>query len=93
MDIVNYLQKEQNLSVKDIAASMETTVSHIEKVISKKELFTPEDIDAYIKFSGLYFWEFILEAIPFNHLSKKTKSRVLLCKEISDHLKKKNCKK
>jgi len=89
MDIVKYLQEEQNLSVKAISTSMNTTISHIEKVISKKEQFTSKDVNTYINSSELHFWEFVIEAIPLNHLSEKTKNRVLLCKEISDHLKKK----
>ena len=93
MDIVKYLQEDQNLSVSDIATSMSTTVSHVEKVISKKEQFTPEDVNEYIKFSNIHLWEFTLKAIPLNHLTEKIKKRILLCKEVSDHLKKKKCKK
>jgi hypothetical protein len=89
MDIAIYLQKEKNLSVEAIAASMDTTLEHVEKVISKKEQFTPEDINTYLKTSELHFWEFILEAVPLNHLTEKIKKRILLCKEMSDHLKKK----
>jgi hypothetical protein len=93
MDIVKYLREDQKLSVSDVAASMNTTVSHIVNVINKKELFTPEDIDAYINSSGLHCWEFMIKAIPLNHLPEKTKKKLLLCKEISDHLNKKNRKK
>ena len=93
MDIVKYLQKEQKLSVESIATSMHTTVSHVEKVISKKEQFTPEDINEHIKSSKLHLWEFTLSAIPLSHLTEKTKNRILLCKQLSDHLKKKNRKK
>ncbi len=92
MDIVKYLQEEQNLSVENIATSMNTTISHVEKVIDKKEQFTPEDINAHIESSKLHLWEFTLLAIPLNHLTEKTKNRILLCKEISDHLKKKTKK-
>ena len=88
MDIVKYLREDQKLSVKDISTSMNTTVSHVEKVISKREQFTPEDINEHIKSSKLHLWEFTLLAIPLNHLTEKTKNRILLCKEISDHLKK-----
>ena len=89
MDIVKYLQEDQKLSVEDISTSMNTTVSHVKKVISKKEQFTPEDLNAYIKSSNIHFWEFAISAIPLKHLSEKTKSRVLLCKQLSDHIKKK----
>jgi len=93
MDIVKYLQEDQKLSVEEIAASMNTTVSHVEKVVNKKEQFTPEDINAYLKSSELHFWEFILKAVPLSHITEKIKKRILLCKEMSDHLKKKNRKK
>ena len=89
MDIANYLQKEQKLSVDEIAVSMETTPEHVKNIINKKEYFTPEDINTYLKFSGLHFWEFALASIPLNHLPEKIKKRVIICKEISDHLKKK----
>ena len=89
MDIVKYLQEGQKLSVKAIATSMNTTISHIEKVINKKEQFTPEDLNAYLKSSELHFWEFAIAAIPLNHLSEKAKNRVLLCKQLSFHLNKK----
>jgi len=89
MDIENYLQKEKKLSVDEIAASMNTTPERVENIINKKDNFTSEDINSYLKFSGFHFWEFTLKAIPLNHLSEKTKKRVIICKEISDHLKKK----
>lgn len=89
MDIVKYLQEEKHLSVEAIAASMNTTTSHIENILDKKDIFKPEDIDAYIKSSGLHFWEFLLKAIPLNHLPEKTRNKVLICKQISDHLNKK----
>ena len=93
MDIARYLQEDKKLSVEDIATSMGTTVDHIKNVISKKETFTGEDLNAYLESSKLHFWEFAIEAIPLNHLSEKAKSRVLLCQEISAHINKKNGKK
>lgn len=93
MDIVKYLQEDKKLSVEDIARSMDTTVDHIENVISKKETFTAQDLKKYLESSKLHFWEFAIEAIPFNHLSEKAKSRVSLCQEISAHINKKNGKK
>jgi hypothetical protein len=79
----------KELSVKDIAMSMNTTISHIKKIVNKKEQFTPEDLNTYLKSSELHFWEFAIAAIPLNHLSEKAKNRVLLCKKISSHLNKK----
>jgi len=89
MDIAKYLQKDKELSVKEIAKSMGATTDHIEKVIDKKELFTAQDVEAYLKSSNLHFWEFAMAAIPMAHLPEKARNRVQLCKEISDHLKKK----
>jgi len=89
MDIVKYLQKDQKLSVEEIATSMDTTVDHISKVIEKEEQFTEEDLNSYLKFSKLHFWEFAFEAIPLSHLTEKAKDRIKLCQKISTHIKKK----
>lgn len=83
------MQKEEKLSAKEIAASMDATLDHIEKVLKKKEIFTGQDLEAYLKSSKLHFWEFAIAAIPLSHLSEKAKNRVTLCKDISAHLKKK----
>ena len=93
MDIIKFLQRDLNLSVEDISSSMGTTVEHINNVINKKEPFSGEDLDAYLKFSGLHFWEFSYKAIPLDHLTEKARDRILLCKRISDHIKKKKKKK
>lgn len=87
---MKYLQKEKELSVDEIAVSMGTTPDHIKDVIEKKQQFTAEDLNTYLKSSNLHFWEFATEAIPLNHLTEKARKRVLLCKEISFHIKKKN---
>jgi len=89
VDILRYLQEDQGLSVNAIAASMDTTVDHIKKVISKKELFSENDINAYLKSSKLHFWEFAIQAIKPEHMTQKSRDRIHLCKEISDHIKKK----
>ena len=89
IDIVKYLQREKKLSVSDIALSMNTTTDHIEKVINQKTQFTAEDIDSYLKSSNLHFWQFAIKAIPLNHLSARARDRILLCKELSEHIKKK----
>jgi len=75
--------------VVEIAAAMDTTTTHIDNVISNKEQFTSEDLNAYLKYSGLRFWEFAIRVIPLEHLTPKARDRVLLCKELSEHIKKK----
>ena len=92
MDILKYLQKEKNLSVDEISAAMNTTTSHINNIISQKELFDGQDLEEYLKSSGLRFWEFAVKAIPIDHLPEKAKDRVLLCKEIASHIKNKKKK-
>lgn len=87
--MLRYLQESEQLSVDDIAAAMDTTTTHINNVISNKEQFTSEDLNSYLKYSGLRFWQFAIKAIPLNHLSTKARDRILLCKELSAHIKKK----
>ena len=93
IDILKYLQEKENLSVDAITAAMDTNVNHIKQIITHKTQFTSKNLDAYLKFSGLHFWEFALKAIPLDHLPPKAKNRVLLCKDIAANIKKKNNKK
>ncbi len=85
---MQYLQKEKNLSVSEIAQFMDVSADHIEKVLKSKETLTPEHITTYLKATNQHFWEFTIAAIPMEHLPEKAKNRVLLCKELSDHIKK-----
>lgn len=68
---------------------MDTTIDHVEKVLKKKETFTGQDMEAYLKSSKLHFWEFAVAAIPMDHLHDRARNRITLCKEINAHLKKK----
>lgn len=77
------------MTPKDIAKAMGTTVSHIKAVMKNKEPLTPTNVNTYISSIDLHFWEFVLEAIPIKHLPGKVKKKVLLCKQISDYIKKK----
>ena len=89
IDIVKYLQREKKLSVSDIAAAMDATSDHIEKVINQKEQFTAKDINSYLESSNLHFWQFAIKAIPLDHLTPKARKNILICKEISARIKKK----
>ena len=89
VDIIEYLQNRKGQSVDDIARAMATTTDHIQNVINKKEPLQSEDVESYLKNSHFKFWEFVLEAIPLEHLPKKARSRIKLCKEINDYIKKK----
>ncbi|MHA1469007.1 MAG: hypothetical protein ACTSSP_00445 [Candidatus Asgardarchaeia archaeon] len=91
IDIVRHLQKK-GYSVDDISNSMGTSPQHINNVIDKKEPLTPDDINIYLNNTKISFWEFAYEAIPLSHLPEKAQKRILLCKEIAEHLKKKNKK-
>jgi Mn-dependent DtxR family transcriptional regulator len=92
-DIMKYLQENKEMSIEDIAKAMSASPNHIQEVINKKAYLKSEDIDSYTKNQGIRFWEFAIEAIPMGHLSEKTKNKVLLCQQISSHIKKKNGKK
>ena len=85
---MQYLQKEKNLSIDEIAQYMDVSIDHIKKVLKSEETLTPNNIITYLKATNQHFWEFAIAAIPIGHLPEKAKNRVLLCKEISDHLKK-----
>ena len=88
-DIVKYLQNKKGQSISDIAKSMDTSPSHIQNVINKKENLRSNDINAYLKNNNIHLWQFAIKAIKIEHLSPKAKKKVLLCKELSEHIKKK----
>ncbi len=89
IDIVQYLQKEKKLSVDEVADAMGTTPDHIKDVLKSKASFDTPNINNCVKFLNLHFWEFALAAIPIEHLSEKARNRILFCREVSEHLKKK----
>ena len=89
IDIVRYFQREKHLSVDKIAQSMDTSSEHIEDILESKQTFTSNNIDYYLKYSNLYFWEFAFAAIPLEHFPERVQSNIMLCKELSDHIKKK----
>lgn len=88
IDILQYLQDKKELTTNDIAKSMETSSEHIQNIIDKKELFKEEDIQAYLKTTNISLWEFAYKAIIMDHLSDKSRKRILLCKELSKRIKK-----
>lgn len=92
IDIVQYLQKEENLSVDEVAHAMGTTPDHIKDVLKNKASFDTPNINHCVKFLNLHFWEFALAAIPINHLPEKAKNRIFLCRDLSEQLKKKKNK-
>ena len=88
MDIIEYLTNKKGMSVEDIAKAMSVDTDHIKQVKNKKKNFTPDDINSYLKSQNQRFWEFAIEVIPLEHLSDDSRKRILLCKELSDHIKK-----
>jgi len=89
IDIIQYLQTKKKMSVEEIAESMGTSPKYIQDIISRKTPLKAKYLDFYIKNANIKFWEFAIEAISMNHLSKKSRDRILLCKKISDNIKKK----
>jgi len=88
IDIMQYLQTVEELSVDDISKSMGTTPEYIEKVISKKTVLEQKHIETHLKNTNTHFWEFALKAIKMKHLSKKVKEKVLLCEKLAKNKKK-----
>lgn len=88
LDIVQYLKGQKGMSIKEIAESMSTTLTHIQEVINKKAKLTSKDLDKYLKNKNIKFWEFALEAVPQSHLSPQTRKKIQICKELNDRVKK-----
>ena len=77
------------MSVTDISTAMSSSPSHVEKILSKKETISQQDLDNYLKSQDVKFWELAIEAIPACHMSNSLRKRVLLCKELSKYIKEK----
>ncbi len=88
-DILEYLYKKEKMSINEIAESMGTDPDYIKNAIKGRKTLTIDHINYYTSHKGIHFWEFALAAIPLNHLSEKIRNRILLCKQLSDHIKKK----
>jgi hypothetical protein len=89
VDILHYLQTKKGLSVNEIATALDSTPIFIKKVLKNKESLTSHHINAYLRKENKRFWEFALEAIPLDHLSEKARKRILLCKDLTNIIKKK----
>jgi len=87
-DIMKYLQEEKGQSVNNIAESMSTSPEFIQFVIEGKLQLTTGHINAYTEKNHLRFWEFADAAISKNHLSPSAKKRIQICKELTEHIKK-----
>ncbi len=87
IDIIKHLQKE-GMSISDITKNLNTSVSHIKDIIDKKTTLKPKNLNYYLKNKDIRFWEFITKVVPENHLTPKLKKKLLICKELSDHLNK-----
>ncbi len=87
-DIMKYLQEKKGQSVDDLAKAMSLSSTHIQEIIDKKTILTVDNIYSYLKHQNQKFWEFAFEAIPMDHLSPKSRKKLQICKELSDHIKK-----
>ena len=90
IDIIKYLQEKKGYTVADIALIMETTPQNILDIYNNKYNLTSCNVDSYLNYANLKFWEFALEAIPLAHLPEKAKKKIFICKELSDYIKSKN---
>ncbi len=91
-NIMQYLQEKEELSVDSIAEAMNISSDQVQKIINKKSCLTVENVLTYLKNTNTKLWKFSIETNLIEHLPKKIKKRMLICKEISDHIKKKTCR-
>ena len=87
VDIVKYLQKKKEMSIDEIATAMESAPEHIQEIVDKKSSITANDLSSYLKNTETRFWEIAVDAELLKYLPQKTKKNVLLCQEISQHIK------
>ena len=88
LDILHYLQIRKGMSVDSIANAFGTNPEFIKKVLKKKDTLTSEQLDIYLKKENKHFWEFAIEAIPSQHLPEKVNKNILLCRDLSENIKK-----
>jgi len=89
LDIVHYLIEKRGYSLKEAADALGTSKSHIRQIQKKKEALSPENFQILLKNLNMRFFEFAVEAINLDHLPEESRKKILLCKELSDHIKKK----
>lgn len=87
-DILIYLKQVKGYSIEEMANATGSSTIHIDNIINNKSLFTAENINFYLKFSNTSFWKFAYDAIPLDHLNEKSRKKIKICKELSDHIKK-----
>lgn len=88
-DIVKYLTQTKGYSVEKVAQMMGVEDSVIAGVLKKKVSLQREHIDKYLAEEGLHFWELAFAAIPKQHLSEKAYKRIMLCKQLSEKIRRK----
>lgn len=90
--IIQYLQSEKELSIEEIASLMDVSPYYIENVVNNKSSLSSEHIGTYLNKTNTHFWEFAINAIGIEKLPEKIKKKVLICKQISEHIEKKKKK-
>ena len=93
VDIIKYLQEKKEMSIDEIAKSMDSTEKHIQNIINKKSTLTPDELRSYFNSTNSQFWELAYEGNLLKYLPEKIKRNVLLCHQIFDHIEKKRKKK
>lgn len=71
-----------------MAYKMGISVSSMKKIINGQENFSPNNLDFYLNNNHLHLWEFILQAVPLNHLPEKIQKKVDICKNLSEKIEK-----
>ena len=87
-DILIYLKQVKGYSIEEMANATGSSIIHINNIINSKSLFTAKNINFYLKFANISFWKFAYKAISLEHLNEKSRKKMKICKELSDHIKK-----
>lgn len=91
-DIVNYLLIKKGYSQNELVDLMDITTEKIDSILHNKDKLAPYNIISFTKKTDIKFWQIIYEGIPQEHyhfLPEKAIQRSILCKQLSDAIKRK----
>ena len=76
-DIMKYLQEKKGMSINDMALATDSSPEFINLVLENKLTLTSDHINAYVKNKEIRFWELAIEAIPMDHMSEKSRKKII----------------
>jgi len=89
IDIIHFLLESKGFTKESLSESMGISVEDINKVLKSKIALSQEHIDTFSKNEEYKIWQLMYDAIPLNHLSKKAREKIELCRLLSKRLRKK----